>query len=183
MSKITINSKKSKKTYQDGYFFLYDLQDVIGKADDYLIRKLGPWVSAFSFVTNLLVVLTVLCAKKKANRGGVSKIEIHLTQMKQAFFSYMMLNSSLNALYCFIYFLDWTFPCVPAEVEERYSKDNYLQKDVWVSTLASILKLTVIQMSLNRYLLVGKDHLKLLVKAAAFSKRKFSHFAQQPVCF
>ncbi len=118
------------------------------------------------------------CFEWSKKSGHVSKkIEIHLSKMNQPFFKYMMINSNLNATYCLIYFIDWTFPCVPIEVDLRYSKDNFLQKDVWLSTITSILKLmanlTFIQMSLNRYLLVGKDHSKFLVKAVKIHKKKY----------
>ena len=43
--------------YQGGYFFLYDLQGGISKANDYLVKKLGPWVSAFSLMTRQIYLL------------------------------------------------------------------------------------------------------------------------------
>ncbi len=165
--------KQSIGNYQHGYFLLYDIQNGIGIAGEYLIKKLGPWISLFSFLTNLIVVITVFYAQKKKAESAFI-----LSKMKQPFFSYTMVNSILNVVYSFVYFLDWTFPCVSTPVDERYSRDNCLQKEVWLSTLTSTLKLvanlTLVQISLNpRYLLVDKNHFKFLVKAATMSKSKF----------
>jgi hypothetical protein len=55
-----------------------------------------------------------------------------------------------------------TLPCVPIPVGEMSTEKNCLITDVCIATTASVLKLTAnvtyLQMSLNRYLLVGKDH-------------------------
>jgi hypothetical protein len=65
-------------------------------------------------------------------------------------------------------FFNETLPCVPNPVGEKFVANNCAIADVCIATIASVIKLTAnvtyLQMSLNRYLLVGKDHSEWLKK-------------------
>jgi hypothetical protein len=88
----------------------------------------------------------------------------------------MLINSALNSIYCLMYFFEYTITCVPTFAHSGKVKDNCLQKEIWISTVGSLLKFmgnfSYTQMSLNRYLLVGKDPKKWIEKVA---KVKISH--------
>jgi hypothetical protein len=65
-------------------------------------------------------------------------------------------------------FFNETLPCVPIPINEFSIENNFLITYIGIATTASVLKLTAnvnyLQMSLNRYLLVGKDHSEWLKK-------------------
>jgi hypothetical protein len=168
-------------------FFYYLINSFSKKqAKVYLLTYSAPWLSLFGMVSNLLVVLTILNAYRpslhKNSSNAVSaaakQVQMQMKQIKQqAFFTYMLFNSALNTIYCFIYIIDYLYVCVPKKIDEKYTTNNCVIKDFWVSTAASVLKLmanfTFIQMSLSRYILVGKGHAEWLVKFAKTEKLKF----------
>ncbi len=120
-------------------------------------------------MTNILAIVTILNARKKNSRVD-KDTKKQLANLKEAFFTYMLINSILNSFYCLMFFFDYSIKCAPILVDKDSTKDNCLQKDIWIGTVGSVLKLmgnfTSIQMSLNRYLLVGKDHQKWIEKVA-----------------
>ncbi len=77
-----------------------------------------------------------------------------------------------KALYCLMYFFDSLIKCVHVFIDKETEQNNCLQKDIWIAMLGSILKLTgnltYTQMCLNRYLLVGREHIKLIEKLCWF---------------
>jgi hypothetical protein len=165
----SIHTAESMASYEDSYFNLYDIANGIQLARVYLIGYAGPGVCFVAFVTNILVIVTILNARRKRRHIDETCKKL-LTNLNEAFFTYMLINSILNSIYCAIYFFDYSIGCKPILVDSDSTKDNCLQKDIWIGTFGNILKLmgnfTSIQMSLNRYLLVGKDHQKWIVKVA-----------------
>jgi hypothetical protein len=163
------NTNETIASYVNSYFQLYDLANGIKLARVYLVDYFGTFVCLFALVTNILVIVTILNARRKHLRVD-KEAKKELAHLKEAFITYMLINSILNSMYCLMYLLSYSIECGPILVDKESTKDNCLQKDIWIETLGSILKLmgnfTSIQMSMNRYLLVGKDHQKWIEKVA-----------------
>jgi hypothetical protein len=84
-----------------------------------------------------------------------------LNAIDQAFFTYMLANAVLNAIYSFSFLLYYSIPCIPIKTL-TFDALNCTVLDKWMWTVTSVLKLmanfSFLLISLNRYLLVGKDH-------------------------
>jgi hypothetical protein len=168
-------TKNKPDEYHDSFFEFYDLHNALKDVKAYYLRYTGAFFSCFALSTNLLVVVTLLNARKLSK--SIIKVSPQLSQIKEPFFTYMLINSVLNSAYSLIFAYNYIFKCVPQPLEMniKLTRDNCLQRDIWISTFGSVLKLmanyTFIQMSLNRYLLVGKDHPKRVVKLGQLSIR------------
>jgi hypothetical protein len=157
---------QSFASYKDWYFQFYDAQYILVEITNILNNYFDYWVLVAGFLTNLITVIVIINAYRKASVYSTNKNNQLLGSIKESnFFTYMLINSIINATYCLIMFFNEVFPCVqnpdPAD-EERYMANNCLITDICIATTASVLKLTAnvtyLQISLNRYLLVGKDH-------------------------
>jgi hypothetical protein len=152
---------KSLASYTDSYFQFYDAQYVFIEIRDILKNYFDYWVLVVGFLANLITVIVIINAYRKASAYSNNK-DNQLGSIKENFFTYMLINSVINSIYCLIMFFNEVLPCVPNPVGEKYIENNCLITDVCIATTTSVLKLTAnvtyLQMSLNGYLLVGKDH-------------------------
>jgi hypothetical protein len=166
LNMTTLN--ESLASYTDSYFQFYDAQYILTEIRDILKNYFDYWALVLGFLTNLATVIVIINAYRKASLYSNNK-DNQLGSIKENFFSYMLINSIINAIYCIIMFFNETLPCVPNPAGERFIDNNCVMTDVCIATTASVLKLTAnvtyLQMSLNRYLLVGKDHCEWLKKA------------------
>jgi hypothetical protein len=81
--------------YEDSYFQLYDIGNGLLKAKFYLTVYIGPAICLFAFVPIILVIVTILKARKKNLRVD-EKAKKQLVHLKETFFTYMLINSVLN---------------------------------------------------------------------------------------
>jgi hypothetical protein len=156
---------QSLASYTDSYFQFYDTQYVLIEMRDILKNYFDYWVLVVGFLANLITVVVIINAYRKASVYSNNK-DNQLGSIKENFFTYMLINSIINSIYCLMMFFNETFPCVANVSGNGNLKSNCLVTDVCIATAASVLKLTAnvtyLQMSLNRYLLVGKDHYEWL---------------------
>lgn len=177
----------------DSYFFSYDLSDALKFINTRIISIFGPIVSTLGLLTNLLVISTILFNKfkyKNKNKASAMSKSQNSEQrqvivlINELFFFYIFINSIINLVYCLMYLLDFAIVCTPTSfynndiyVFKQYTKNNCLIKDIVVSFIASTLKLvsnvTLIQISMNRYILLGNDgHVEFIVKASNYRPRR-----------
>jgi hypothetical protein len=158
---------QSLSSYTDSYFQFYDTQYFLIKMRDILKSYFDYWILVLGFLTNLITAIVIINAYRKASVYSNNK-DNQLGSIKENFFTYMLINSIINSIYSLLMFFNETLPCVPNPVGEKYIENNCLITDACIATTASVLKLTAnvtyLQMSLNRYLLVGKDHSERLKK-------------------
>jgi hypothetical protein len=158
---------QSLASYTDSYFQFYDTQYVLIEIRNILKNYFDYWLLVLGFLANFITVIVIINAYRKASAFSNNKNN-QLGSIKENFFRYVLINSSINSIYCLIMFFSETFACVPNLPDERYSKSNCNISDICIAATASVLKLTAnvtfLQMSLNRYLLVGKDHAEWLKK-------------------
>jgi hypothetical protein len=116
---------------------------------------LNPFMCLLGLVTNSLVALTTFLNRHK--------------ELKDKFFRYMFINSLFNAAYCLIYLFNLMSECILRNSLYCSSIHNKILvqyfKIIFVVYLGDVLKigsnLTYILMIINRYMLVGKDHIKI----------------------
>ncbi len=95
-------------------------------------------------------------------------------ELKAIFYQYMSLNSKFNIAYSLIYMISLmnmeTFSSIYMTEFAQYFLDYY--KIILVNYLAEVFKLSgnlaYIIMTLNRYTLVGKEHMQFLEKITKF---------------
>jgi hypothetical protein len=162
------NLNQSTSSYTDSYFQFYDTQQILIEMRDILENYFDYWVLVLGFLANVITMIVIINAYRKASLYSNIKNN-QLGSIKENFFTYMLINSLNNSIYCLIMFFNETLPCVAYPAGEMYSENNCHITDACIATTASVLKLTAnvtyLQMSLNRYLLVGKDHSEWLKKA------------------
>lgn len=177
--------------YHDPYFDGYDIKQTIDRVKEILLYNIGPLVSAFGLLTNLLVIVTIFHNKKKYKNKQVaaaktkadSKGRQHIVLLDEPMYKYMLLNSILNASYCLIFLLDLTIECQAPIINDgvienfkKYAGIDCIIKDCVVLFTTSMLKLTsnvlIIEISINRYILLGKDHAPLLVRFSEIKIKK-----------
>lgn len=170
----------------DPYFTIYDVSHSLTEAKLVLIDYLGPVISVFGFVTNLLTILTLVDnyrRREKILNKQLNK-EKEMVFLKQPLYQYMLFTSVINSASCLMYLLDYSVPCLPehkpySENDVIYMNlvtDKCLKADLIISIFGSILKLmsnfTQIMMLIHRYILTGKNHSALLVKISLHESRK-----------
>jgi hypothetical protein len=157
-----VSLNQSLASYTDSYFQFYDAQYVLIEIRNILKNYFDYWVLVVGFLTNIITAIVIINAYAKASVYSNNK-DNQLGSIKENFFTYMLINSIINSIYCVVMFFNETLPYVPIPNGE----DCYV-REVCIATTASVLKLTAnvtyLQMSLNRYLLVGKDHAEWLKK-------------------
>jgi hypothetical protein len=162
-----LSLNQSLASYTDSYFQFYDAQYVFIEIRDILKNYFDYWVLVVGFLANLITVIVIINAYSKAIAYSNNK-DNQLGSIKENFFTYMLINSIINSIYCLIMFFNEVLPCVPNPTGEQFIEHNCVITDICITTTASVLKLTAnvtyLQMSLNRYLLVGKDHSERLKK-------------------
>jgi hypothetical protein len=161
------SSNQSYASYTDSFFQFYDTLYILTEIGEILKNYFDYWVLVLGFLANLTLVIVIINAYRKANLYSNNK-DNQLGSIKENYFTYMLINSIINSIYCLVIFFNETLPCVPNPVGRSYINKNCLITDVCIATTGSVLKLmanvTYLQMSLNRYLLIGQDHSELLKK-------------------
>ncbi len=156
----------------DAYFDLAYFNDGVETARALLLDHSGYLVSLLGALTNLATSVTILSSRRKANINSKNSVVL-----AGRFYDLMLLNSLLSLFYCLIYFFKFVFTCSPTPVNTFLVLNNCYIKDVVVHVTGGFLKLLTnfvyLQMCLNRYMLVGKDHFKLIERIQRVKTRRF----------
>jgi hypothetical protein len=169
--KVT-GQNKAENNYDDPYFQLYDIQSFLSQASNFLSGGINIGVSIFSLVTNLATAVVILNARRHHKaQGPVFKKDDELNSIGEVFFTYMLLNAVINVAFSLFFLLTTCITCIPTPVNEQLVHvTGCLITNMCVAGVVSLMKLmsnsTSLQMSMNRYLLVGKDHAKWVEKVA-----------------
>lgn len=178
---ISCNYSKILFDYQGHYFDLFDLKNQFEALKKFALVILGPVACVLGFISNLLVIFTIKSAARvarKRSKGAKKNDKKHaLIEPKQPFFVYMLVNAVINLISSILYFLYFIIKC-DIQNNDGGSVANYcFIETLSVNILASILKLlsnfTFLQMSVNRYALVGRDHFLFLINFANIKIRKY----------
>lgn len=158
----------------DPYFDLFYVSQSFKSVKKILFTYIGPIFSAFGFVTNMLVVVTIGYNHKRRNEIRAQPKSNESILLDQPLYRYTLINSTLNAIYLLINILDYSITCRTTIVKKIFKiltiieSNNCFIQNVVMSILGNIIKImsdtSLIQISLNRYVLVGKDHAEWLVK-------------------
>jgi hypothetical protein len=163
------NLNQSFVDYKDMYFYFYGIQSNLKQTQQILNTYFSKWVLFLGLLANFFTSIVIINSRYKANRYK-NKKNNPLEGINDLFFTYMLINALINLVYCLMMFFYQIFPCEPTPVGRMSQIDNCLITNICISTTESILKLmanvTYLQMSLNRYLLIGKDHAKWLKSIA-----------------
>lgn len=173
--------------YHDPYFDSYDVNVALDNTKAILLDIIGPFVSAVGLSSNLLIILTIVHNKRKYKNNKIAALKSKsdpqgrqlLVLLDETMYKYMLINSVVNAIYCLLYLIDLTAECsagvindLPVRYYNSFKGIECVVKDCIVLLLSSTLKLLsnilIIQISLNRYLLLGKEHPKILIKVSEF---------------
>jgi hypothetical protein len=162
---------QSFANYHDEYFYFNSIHSNLKQAQQILNTYFDVWVLFLGLLANLITAIVIINARFKADRYK-SKKDNPLGGIDELFFTCMLINALINLIYCLMMFVYQTFPCKPTPIGEHYQINHCIITTICISTTESILKLTAnvtyLQMSLNRYLLIGRDHagwLKAIAKA------------------
>lgn len=168
------NCSMSQKVddYQPHYFDFYDLKNSIYSLKIIVRDTLGPIFSALAMLTNLFTFLTIRLSPKKKQGTKITTLNDHL------FYRYMKWNAVLNIICATIYFFFYTIKCnIRYALDKGNVPDLCFQQEVYINTVTSTLKLmanfSFLQMCLNRFVLVGKDHSEFIISLSQYSPRKF----------
>jgi hypothetical protein len=162
----------TENNYNDSYFQLYDIKSFLIQANSFLSSGFSIGVSVFSLITNLTTVAVIVHARRvhKA-KGPVFKKDDELNSINEAFFTYMLANAVINMIYCLSFLLSTCISCVPKPIDEKLVNESpCVITNMCVAGVMSLMKLmgnyTYLLMCMNRYLLVGKDHVKWIETVA-----------------
>jgi hypothetical protein len=153
----------------------YGIKLIFQFAFDLLAFVLIPFASIFGLLINLRVIYTI-------NKN--SKVEF-----KEDFYSYMMINSIFNCLYCLVYTFYPVNYCQLFETGYFCSLINatvsvQVIKIVFIGFFGEVFKMcsniSYIFVTINRYMLIGKDHNSILEK---ISKLDFKAAVAATVAF
>lgn len=162
----------------DPYFVFVDISETIGEINSILINYIGPIASAFGFCTNMLICITILYNHKRRNQVRQSKQENVL--LEQPIFRYVLFNSIINSMFLLLYLLDYTIKCkikVGHQADEVHGCTfNYIFLDVIGDFLKLVSNFSFLQISINRYLLIGKGHSEWLVSISQIRLKQFFLF-------
>jgi hypothetical protein len=133
---------QSFASYSDSYFQFYDAQFILIEIRDALKSYLDYWLLFAGFSTNLVTVIVLVNAFRKAASSVYSNNKDNqLASIKENFFTYMLINSIINCAYCLMMFVNETFPCVP-KPGFTYEQTTCLTTETCIATTASVLKLS-----------------------------------------
>lgn len=134
---------------------------------------LTPVINFFGLVLNILIIRTYL---DKRNNENFDKIH----------YKYMFYLAISNCLYCLITIFNLISDC-PYDIDGLFCSSihnllvvKYFKVYVsvaFLNVIRIISNLTYLQFSINRYLLIGKNHSKIFVSIAKISTKKFYLFA------
>jgi hypothetical protein len=162
----------AETNYNDPYFQLYDVQSFLSQAYNFLSGGFNIGVSIFVLITNLATAIVIINARHiHTSKGLVLKKDDKLNSIEELFFTYMLANAAINAAYSLGFLLITCIKCAPKEINEKIVNVSACEtSDLWVSGAMSVMKLmgnfTFLLMSINRYLLVGKDHVQWIKTVA-----------------
>lgn len=174
---------KSNFYQSDPYFSYYDMSRILDQTKVILIKNIGPLVSFLGVVFNLLIVIPLLYNYKRKKTIQIKTLNKHneIVLLKEPLYKYMLASGLINFVYCLIYLFDLTVPCIATQTYYLYmllEKDECFKKDTIVSVTSSILKLVsnfaLLQMSICRYVLIGKDHMSFLKTLSTIKFRTFT---------
>lgn len=177
--------------YHDTYFDIYDMKVGLDEASKILVTYLGPLFSSFGVLTNCLLIAVILHNKiKYKNKQTITLLNKSRSNqlvflLDEPLYKYMLINGLLSEIYCIVYLFDLSIPCVPVsyyngqiDTFKMFIEENCVIKDMVIGFMASVLKLMsnvmIIQMSINRYILLGKDQAKFLLNLAGLNIKKLS---------
>lgn len=159
----------------DPYFVFSDISQVIITSKKVLVGYIGPVMSGFGLITNMLVILTIIYNHKRRHEIRTQKDQ-EIVMLEQPFYKYILFNSVINSIYLLMYMLDYAIPCTQPKSIFGHMR-NCLFSNIVVDLIGSYLKilsnLSLLQISLNRYLLVGKNQSERLIKTAQITVRRF----------
>lgn len=173
MNKCSIVSTDSN------YFLFDDLSHSLNKVKQIMISYIGSSVSAFGLITNLLILLTILYNQKRRKeiRAQPKNKSKEIVMLDQSLYKYILFNSTINSVYLLMYLLDYSIDCTPIRLTSDGFLRNCFFNNMIMDVIGSFLKLlsnfSLIQISLNRFLLVGKDQPDWLIHIAQVSMKKF----------
>lgn len=183
------NITQTTVVYHDAYFDSYDLKVGLDWVQLILLTYMGPPISLFGVLSNSIIIAVILYNKLKYKNKQMLTV-MNKNSSKQLVFlldeplyKYMLINSILSEIYCLFYLFDLSIPCTPIPFYDgiisnfkQVVQPNCLNKDMAIAYLTSVIKLTsnimILEMSINRYILLGKDHVKFILKLAQFDIKK-----------
>lgn len=179
--KCRIMEQKDSLYTDSPYFGLYDLGQGIKQAQTVLFIYIRPVFSILCFVTNMLIVLTIAYNHKRRNeiKAQAKNKNQEIVLLEQTLYKYILLNSIFNTLNSLAYFIDYWIPCDPiTNAEYDYPLPNSCKpRAIVFGCIATALKnmsnFSFVQISINRYLLVGKDHPGWIIKVSQIAIKKF----------
>lgn len=168
--------------YHDAYFDMYDIKNAIISAKNLLIVQIGPLASSIGLLSNILIVAILFRNRHVKRRACLVKDRVVL--LDNSFYKYILANSIVCIIYCTIFLLDTTIVCTPTPFVDydifyfnKYTHNNCLIKRCTISFIGSSLKILsnfiLIQISINRYTLIGRGHSKKLVSFSQIGTVKF----------
>jgi hypothetical protein len=183
-NQIIDHLNETTKDYNDQYFQLFDIQKFLSQANNFLSSGFNIGVAVFALITNSATVIVIVKARRyHTAQGPVIKKNDELNSIDQTFFTYMLANAIFNLFCSLVFLLNTCVQCVPTPVSEIYmNMTGCVISDMWVAGVMSLMKFmsnyTYLQMSMNRYLLVGKDHAKWvqIVAQSNFKTKMFVAF-------
>jgi hypothetical protein len=171
-------NEAAENNYNDQYFQLYDIQAFLNHANNFLSSGFNIGIAVFALVTNLATVAVIVNARRfQKAKGPVLKKDNELNSIDEQFFTYMLFNALINSLFSLSFLLSACISCAPKPINERYvNVTACVVANMSVAGVISLMKLmgnyTYVLMSMNRYLLVGKDHAKWIETVAKSDLKK-----------
>lgn len=163
----------SHVSYQASYFDLYDLRNTVLDLQSIMLDIIGPITAAISILANLGTIITIHYAPKKQN-GPIQNQSV----CEGLLYRYMFWNAFINLIYSTLYFFFYTIKCnQKSRTQYGLVADTCFQEQIYVNVVGSVLKLmsnfSFVQMCLNRFVLIGKEHNEKVVRVAHTRPRKF----------
>lgn len=158
--------------YQPHYFDIYSLKNIIMSLQTVIRDIFGPVFSALAITANLFTILTIQFSPKKRQSNKSVTLNDNLL------YRYMKWNAGLNLISALTFFFFYTIKCkLHSRNNLGFVPDLCFQEEVYINIISNCLKLmanfSFLQMCLNRFVLVGKDHNKRIVSLSQCSPRKF----------
>lgn len=157
--------------YKADYFTIYDLKDTIKSIQTVSLNIFGPITSTLALLTNILTTVTVYQIQNNNNHGN--KLNTN-----NNFYRYMKWNGVLNTVYSVLFLLFYSIVCdIKSENNHGEIEDTCFQEQIYVNLFGNILKLMsnffFLQMCLNRFVLVGKDHNERVIQITEIRPKWF----------
>lgn len=178
------NVTNSSISTDDLYPMFLEIGQDINEAKIVLIDYMLPAVCGLCLITNTLIVLTIAYNNKRKSliKAQPKKKTQEIVLLDEMLYKYIMLNAILNLFYSLVTLADYLSPCHRARYTEHDYEDSRfpnvcITREIVFDVIGDALKLvsnfSFLQISVNRYLLVGKGHLELSIKIANIRIRKF----------